>query len=132
MTAMVTGGGIAMVEEPPGDGLGEIETAFAQTMADRDLDAFASFLDDEAVFFNGPAELRGKENVIEAWSPFFDGESPPFSWRPEVAAVLDSGRLGLTSGPVLDPDGNRVGTFNSIWRRNAEGVWKIVFDRGCP
>lgn len=118
--------------ESPGDDLGSVETAFAATMADRDLDAFASFLDEETVFFTGPTELRGAEAVTEAWAPFFATETAPFSWRPVVVSVLDSGTLGLTSGPVFDPEGNRIGTFNSIWRRNPEGVWRIVFDRGCP
>jgi ketosteroid isomerase-like protein len=36
------------------------------------------------------------------------------------------------SGPVLAPDGTRIGTFNSVWRREADGSWKVVFDRGCP
>ncbi len=31
--------------EPPADDLGAMETAFAATMADRDLEAFSSFLD---------------------------------------------------------------------------------------
>jgi ketosteroid isomerase-like protein len=122
---------ICGAEEPPSDDLGAIETAFAATMADRDLEAFASFLDDEAIFYAGPTELRGKDAVVDAWSRFFEGENPPFSWNPEVVSVLESGKLGLTSGPVLDPEGNRVGTFNSIWRKNAAGIWKIVFDRGC-
>jgi ketosteroid isomerase-like protein len=126
------GGELMLWAEPPGDDLGSVETAFAATMANRDLDAFASFLDEEAVFFAGPTELRGAEAVAEAWAPFFATETAPFSWRPEVVSVLDSGTLGLTSGPVFDPEGNRIGTFNSIWRRSPEGVWKIVFDRGCP
>jgi hypothetical protein len=37
-----------------------------------------------------------------------------------------------TSGPVLAPDGTRIGTFNSAWRREADGSWKVVFDRGRP
>ena len=130
---------VVMIGSPPwltaqseGEDLGDIESAFAATMADRDLEGFASFLDPETVFFAGPTELRGAEAVKEAWALFFEGEAAPFSWRPEVVSVLDSGSLGLTSGPVLDPEGNRIGTFNSIWRLNAEGVWKIVFDRGCP
>lgn len=118
--------------DPPGDDLGAVESAFAATMAARDLDGFASFLDEETIFFAGPTELRGSEAVVAAWAPFFEGENAPFSWRPEVVSVIDSGGLGLTSGPVLDPEGNQIGTFNSIWRRNGEGVWKIVFDRGCP
>lgn len=108
------------------------EIAFAATMAKRDLDAFASFLSPEVVFFTGENELRGPDSVSQAWSRFFEGKEAPFSWSPEAVAVLDSGMLGFTSGPVLDPEGNRVGTFNSVWRRSGDGSWRIVFDRGCP
>jgi ketosteroid isomerase-like protein len=33
---------------------------------------------------------------------------------------------------VRDPSGKRTGTFNSVWRREADGKWKIVLDNGCP
>lgn len=56
--------------------------------------------------------------------------APPFSWEPDVVEVLESGTLALSSGPVLDPAGKLIGRFNSIWRREAPGVWRIVFDRG--
>ena len=118
--------------QSPSEGLSAVESPFAATMADRDLEAFAAFLDAETVFYAGPVELRGAEAVKKAWAPFFEGEAAPYSWQPEVVSVLDSDSLGLTSGTVFDPDGNRIGTFNSIWRLNADGVWKIVFDRGCP
>lgn len=108
------------------------EQAFAASMANRDLSAFASFLSPETIFFNGDAEIRGKEAVLQAWSRFFEGPDAPFSWEPATVAVLDSGMLGLSSGPVLSPEGERVGTFNSIWRRESDGAWKIVFDKGCP
>jgi hypothetical protein len=49
-----------------------------------------------------------------------------------VVQVLESGTLGISSGPVRDPAGNRVGTFNSVWRLEADGKWKIIFDKGCP
>lgn len=108
------------------------ESAFASTMARRDLAAFTSYLAAEAVFFGRRGELRGKDAVVADWQRFFEGPAAPFSWRPEVVAVLDSGTLGLTSGPVFDPDGKRIGTFNSVWRREADGRWRIVFDKGCP
>jgi ketosteroid isomerase-like protein len=108
------------------------EIAFAQTMADRDHAAFASFLSEETIFFNGLEPIRGKQAVAEAWAPFFEGPQAPFSWEPEVVEVLDSGTLGISSGPVRDPGGNRVGTFNSVWRLEANGEWKIIFDKGCP
>jgi len=108
------------------------ETAFAASMADRDLAAFRSFLDPEAVFFAGPEADRGAEAVVARWAPYFEGETAPFSWAPETVEVLDSGDLALSSGPVWDPSGARVATFSSIWRRNADGRWLIVFDKGAP
>ena len=108
------------------------EARFAKTMADRDHKAFTSMLDEEAVFFSRQGPLRGSKAVAEAWKPFFDGAEPPFSWEPERVEVLDSGGLAFSTGPVRDPQGKRVGTFNSVWRRDAQGRWKIVFDSGCP
>ena len=54
------------------------------------------------------------------------------SWRPEEVEVLESGKLAIRSGPVLGPDGKRSGTFNSIWRLEPDGRWRVIFDKGCP
>ncbi len=107
------------------------EAAFAKTMADRNLAAFMSFLSPEAVFVGAAQTSRGRQEIADAWKRYFDGPQAPFSWRPETVEVLESGTLALTSGPVFDPQGQRVGTFNSTWRRDADGVWRIVFDKGC-
>lgn len=107
------------------------ERAFAKTMADRDLAGFRSYLSEEAIFFSGPKALRGEEAVVAAWRRFYEGEKAPFSWEPDQVEVLDSGDLALSSGPVRDPAGKVVGRFNSIWRREAPGTWRIVFDKGC-
>jgi len=108
------------------------EQAFAKTMADRDHGAFASFLADETVFLSGRGPQRGKATVAAAWKRFYEGTQAPFSWEPETVQVLDSGTLALTTGPVKDPAGKLSGTFTSIWRREADGRWKIIFDKGCP
>ena len=106
------------------------EVAFARTMADRDHEAFRSFLASDAVFFNGHTPIRGAEAVAEAWADYFEGPDAPFSWHPDVTEVLDSGDLAFSSGPVLDPSGTEVGRFNSVWRLEADGSWRIVFDKG--
>ncbi len=88
------------------------EIAFAKTLADQ--------------------PLRGPDQVLTRWQKFFDAPQPPFSWRPEIVEVQQGGKLALSTGPVLDPAGKRIGTYTSIWRRESTGAWKIIFDRGCP
>ena len=108
------------------------ERAFAATMARRDLAAFAEFLSEEAVFFGGSTPLRGKRQVLEAWSPLFAAETPPFSWEPDAVEVLDSATLALSTGLVRDASGAVTARFNTIWRQEAPGVWRVVFDKGGP
>lgn len=109
------------------------EIAFAKTMADRNFAAFQALLSDEAVFMpNEGPELRGAKAISASWQRFYTGAGAPFSWEPETVRVPDSGTLGWSSGPVRDPSGKRVGTYNSVWRREANGQWKIIFDHGCP
>lgn len=108
------------------------EIAFAMTMANRDLDAFAAHLSEEAVFIGRRDVHRGPAEIVAAWSGYFEEETPPFSWAPEYVEVLESGTLALSSGPVRNPDGGEIGTFNSVWRLEADGVWRVVFDKGCP
>jgi ketosteroid isomerase-like protein len=108
----------------------DTERAFAKTMADRDHAAFVSFLSDETIFFSGAKALRGRQQVADAWKRFYDGPVPPFSWQPEIVEVLDSGTLALSSGPVHNPQGKLVATFTSIWRLEAPGTWRILFDKG--
>jgi ketosteroid isomerase-like protein len=107
------------------------EIAFARTMADRDHGAFMSFLAADTIWL-GRTVLRGKAQVAESWKRFYEGKEAPFSWEPDRVEVNDSGTLGLSTGPVRDPAGTRIGMFNSIWRRGADGKWTIIFDNGCP
>ena len=116
----------------PRDDVFAAERAFAKTMRDRDHGAFQQFLSKEAVFINNREALRGPARVAEGWKPFFEGPAAPFSWEPDLVEVLDSGTLALSSGPVMGPDGARVGTFNSVWRKEPDGRWRVVFDKGCP
>jgi len=107
------------------------EVAFAKTMADRDHGAFAAFVSEEAVFV-GRTVLRGRHAVAEGWKAYFEGPRAPFSWAPERVEVVDSGTLALSTGPVFDPEGERTGTYNSTWRLEKDGEWRVVLDNGCP
>ena len=108
----------------------DTERAFARTMAERDHAAFVLFVSEEAVFFSGTKVLRGKQQVADGWKSYYQGPTAPFSWQPEHVEVLQSGGLALSSGPVRDANGKLIATFSSVWRLEAPGVWRIVFDKG--
>ena len=110
----------------------DTERAFARTMADRDLNAFRTFLSSETIFFSGDKPVRGPQMVAQDWQRFYAGAAAPFSWEPREVEVIDSGRLALSSGPVRDPKGNVFATFTSIWRLEDDGKWRILFDKGNP
>ncbi len=129
---LIAGSLAAQTGASPTEQVRQTEIAFAKTMADRDFAGFASFLADDAVFVSATRVLRGAKEVTAGWKAYYDGSQAPFSWEPDQVVVLDSGTLALSSGPVRDPSGKRIGTFNSVWRRDAGGRWKIVLDKGCP
>ncbi|NRF70831.1 DUF4440 domain-containing protein [Aquincola sp. S2] len=108
------------------------ERAFAKSMADRDLAAFTRHLSEQTIFYGNTRVLRGKAAVVEVWKQFYDGKEAPFSWEPDQVDVLADGTLAHSSGPVRDPSGKRTSRFNSVWRQEAPGVWKIIFDKGQP
>ena len=114
------------------------ELAFAATVAANEPEKFASMIDEEAVFV-GAAVTRGRAAIVESWKAFFGPERPEFVWKPEIVELSGDGTRGMTRGPWTmkgkGPDGKpfeRSGVFNSIWRRQPDGSWKIVFDMGCP
>ncbi|MEJ2111526.1 MAG: nuclear transport factor 2 family protein [Acidobacteriota bacterium] len=119
--------------EPADTAASEVEAreiAFAGTMADRDFEAFFNFISPEAVFFDGNEPRRGHKAISQAWASYFESETAPFSWHPDLVEVLESGRLALSSGPVRAASGEIIGRFNSIWRKDEDGQWRVVFDKG--
>jgi ketosteroid isomerase-like protein len=114
------------------------ETAFAAAARARDREAFASFIAEDAIFLDAVAH-NGRPAILEAWAPFFAEGGPKVEWAPELVEVQQGGALGVTRGSFSvthrGSGGETVvssGTFNSIWRREPDGSWKIIFDIGCP
>ena len=109
----------------------DTERAFARTMADRDHAAFTRFLSAEAVFFAGSVPLRGRDAVASAWKRFYEGP------RPVLVGARDRSRCSTRASsrcPVArctTRPASASRSFTSIWRQEAPGVWRIVFDKGC-
>ena len=114
------------------------EIGFSKSIESRDMDSFRSFLDDDARFVGGGVR-RGPDEIIEGWSVYGADDGPTLKWRPQIVEVLEDGKLALSRGPYKytqkNEEGEAVdywGTFNSIWRLQDDGSWKVVFDAGSP
>ena len=108
------------------------ELAFAKAFADRDVARFLGMVDVDATFIGPRRTLHGRAEVESAWRPMLEAPQPPFRWAPERIEISGDGWIGLSSGPVRAPDGSQIATYSSIWRRQADGTWRVIFDGpGC-
>lgn len=112
----------------PADDVRKAEIAFAKAFADRDQAAFFHFVLDDATFLAPLRTLAGKQAIVDRWSRFFSTPQAPFSWGPDRVAINASGSVAETAGPVYDADGHHIGNFNSVWLRQPDGTWKVLFD----
>ena len=106
----------------------QAEIAFAKAFADRDAATFFSFVADDAKFFGSAKTLAGKAAVVEGWSPYLKDAKAPFRWEPARVETNDAGDLAFSTGPVFDAAGNHIGDYSSVWQKQKDGSWKIVFD----
>lgn len=110
----------------PVEDVANAERAFAKAFADRDSAKFFAMVAPDANFL-GFRTLRGKDAVAKGWSRLFEGPAP-FSWGPERVEVTADGKLGLSTGPIYDPSGTHTGDYSSIWQKQSDGSWKVIFD----
>jgi ketosteroid isomerase-like protein len=108
----------------------EQERAFAKTSGEKGMrDAFLEFLADESLLFT-PGPTPGK--LYYKNRPAMPMK---LDWAPEFADVSAGGDLGYTSGPYemrrtpTDPP-TSFGHFNSLWRLQKDGQWKVEVDLG--
>src|SRR3954452_16987290 len=112
----------------PADDVRNAEMAFNKAFADRDQAAFFRFILDGATFLSPMRTLAGKQAIADRWSRFFSSPAAPFSWGRDRVAVNAAGTVGETAGAVYDADGHHIGNFNSVWVKQSDGTWKVLFD----
>lgn len=60
-----------------------------------------------------------------------DQGGPPLAWWPLYAGIARSGDLGFTTGPFTF-DGKPGGYYFTVWKKQADGSWKWIYDGGPP
>lgn len=112
--------------------------------ADRDFyadwqkngaDAWARWWAEDGVEDTGKGPAVGpdavRKHITETYGP---GSS--LTWTPDEARAMEDGRMGLTRGhfvAVFNAEGKKTevrGQYITIWRKQKDGNWRIVWDGG--
>lgn len=114
------------------------ELSFARTVAEHDGAGFAAHVEPGAVFGAGRArQSRGREAIAARWAGIVEGRALTIEWYPVRTTVAGVDGIAWSQGPaliILEPGTPRarysLGSFQSVWRRGADGVWRVLFDDG--
>jgi ketosteroid isomerase-like protein len=114
--------------------MADTEREFARTARTKGIrDSFLEFFADDSIAFT-PDPTSAKERLLKQ-------EPTPFSvnelvWEPRTGDVAASGEFGWLTGPstFIDhskPDATpRYGNYLSVWRKQADGGWRVFIDVG--
>jgi ketosteroid isomerase-like protein len=115
----------------------DLEARFAKDVLEKGGPGFAEwFAEDGVALGNGARPLIGRVAIARSanWSP----KSYQLTWTPTDAVMGPSGDMGYTwghfEGHSKDANGNPVtttGRYMTIWRKGADGQWKVVLDAGA-
>ena len=116
--------------------LADTERAFAARAAVVGWkQAFLEYFADDAVAFNGAKTEPAKDQLKQVPDPPKDLQ---LLWEPRYGDVAASGDLGWLTGPstTINPARNngapRYGNYASVWKRQADGSYKVLLDVGIP
>jgi ketosteroid isomerase-like protein len=118
------------------DELIEADRAFAAlSVATSPSEAFSAYLTEDALQLpNRSGPVSGRDSIVAAMRA---GPSFELDWDPQHAEVSASNDLGWTWGVYVatfaDSSGNEItstGKYLNVWRRVADGSWRVVVDMG--
>ncbi len=103
------------------------EREFAADAAQRGwIAAFRSYAAPEAIMLS-PDPVNAQEQLAQMEG---DG-STALDWRPAYGGISRSGDFGFTTGPFqMRGREGIIGHYFTVWRRQAAGDWKWIFDAG--
>ncbi|MGO4262406.1 YybH family protein [Lysobacter sp. TAB13] len=114
------------------------ELSFARSIAEHDAKAFAAHLHPQAAFGAGrPQPSRGRDKIAAEWAGLIEGKQLRLRWYPVRVTIGGVGDVAWSTGPALyqrlDPGAQPrylIGAYQSVWHRDADGIWRILFDDG--
>ena len=113
----------------------DADVAFAQATKARGVEGWLEYFADSGVQVTPGRNVVGKAAIRALMAPDLADTTRLLSWRPTSAEVSASGDLGYTIGRwELGPRAGGAplltGSYVTIWRKQADGSWRVVLDVG--
>jgi ketosteroid isomerase-like protein len=117
--------------------LEEEDRRFAADSAAHGADAWAAaFAPDGLMWRRGHPPIVGPGAIRESMQRAFSDLEHLLAWEPHTSALSPAGDMGFTIGcyqplrqkPAAPSAQEGTGTYLTIWRRQADGSWRAVFD----
>ena len=112
---------------------------FAAAAQTRRVEAWVDYFAENSAKPDGPASVVvGKEGVRKQMTPLYEDATLDFKWWPVRADISRGGNLGTTWGHyrlARTVEGElRVseGDYISVWQKQKDGSWKVLYDAGEP
>ena len=105
------------------------------TQAKR-LEGWMSYMADDVILLRGKP-LFGAEAVRAELKEEWADPNHSLTWEPTHAEMFKSGKMGYTSGRWVyhgvNEKGEKLkleGNYLTVWRQEADGSWKVIWDGG--
>ena len=137
LSALLTAGcGSSVDVDAERNAIMEADRAFYEATAERGVDGWIDFFAEDGRQIVVGTVIEGKGAIRDLMAPAFTSGSA-LQWTPSFADVGSSGELGYTIGAyeseATTGDGeieSRHGIYVTIWKKQADGSWKVVLDIG--
>ena len=113
----------------------DADRAFNNATAERRTDGWMEFIAEDGAMIRSTGTITGRAAIREEMFKTFADTAFSLRWEPLQADA--GGDLGYTNGRFearfRDTKGNaamRTGRYLTVWKKQADGSWKVVRDIG--
>jgi len=104
------------------------DEAWAKAVASTSVAQTLAFYDPAAVTAGSAMfPARGLADFRANWAKLFARPNFALTWKAERVVITESGSIAYSSGTWSDGP-NRNGPYLAVWRKQANGQWKVIID----
>lgn len=121
------------VEHPPAPVLADADRQFAADTARDGSAGWVSWFAPDGAMIGNQGRAEGHAAIKELMAPLLDTPDTQLLWEPVASGFAPVDDVGFTVGEAhILASGTKTwfGAYVTIWRKQADGTWRVLFDTG--